>query len=48
MFDTLEEQIEKSEGTPLTTGARACRDIGVFLLSAIIFGALYAVIRLVE
>ena len=46
MFNTLEEQIAKTEGPPLSSGVRAWRYVGLFLLSAAVFGVLYAAIRL--
>lgn len=48
MFDTLEEQIAKAEGPPLSRGIRAWRYAGLFLLSAAIFAVLYAAIRLAD
>ncbi len=48
MFDTLEEQIEKSEGETPSSGVRAAKYVGLFVLSAIVFGVLYFAIGLLE
>ncbi len=48
MFDTLEEQIEKSEGETPSEGVRAAKYIGIFVLSAVVFAVLYVAIRLLE
>ena len=48
MFDTLEEQIEKAEGVGPSTGIRAARYAGLFVLSAFVFGVLYVAIRLLD
>ncbi len=48
MFDTLEEQIEKSEGEAPSSGVRAAKYLGLFVLSALVFGVLYVAIRLLE
>ena len=48
MFNTLEEQIEKTQGAPPSTGAQAIRYVGLFVLSAVVFGVLYVAIRLLD
>ncbi len=46
MFDSLEQQIEQTEGGAPPRSARALRYIGLFVLSAIVFLVLYVGIRL--
>lgn len=46
MFNSLEEQIDKTQGGAPSTGVRAARYAGLFVLSAIAFAALYIAIRL--
>lgn len=46
MFDTLEEQIERTEGGAPSKSARALRYVGLFVLSAVVFLLLYLAIRL--
>ena len=46
MFNSLEEQIDKTQGSAPSTGGRAVRYVGLFVLSAIVFAALYVAIRL--
>jgi hypothetical protein len=48
MFDTLEEQIERTEDAAPSPGARAARYAGLWALTVVVFGALYMVIRMVE
>lgn len=48
MFDTLEEQIAKTEDAAPSQGVRAARYVGLAVLTIIIFAALYMAIRLVE
>ena len=48
MFNTLEEQIARTEGPAPSPGARAIRYVGVFVLSGIIFVALCVTMWLVE
>jgi hypothetical protein len=45
MFDSLNEQIEKSQGGAQSTGTRALRYVGLLVLSVVVFVALYMVIR---
>lgn len=48
MFNTLEEQIAKTQGPAPSQGARAIQYIGVFVLSGIIFVVLCLAMWLVE
>lgn len=48
MFNTLEEQIERTEDIAPSPGALAARYAGLLVLTVVVFGALYMVIRLVE
>ncbi len=45
MFDTLEEQIERTEGGAPPKSARVLRYVGLLVLSASVFLALYLAIR---
>jgi hypothetical protein len=47
VFNSLEEQIDQTEGGAPSTGARALRYVGLLVLSAIVFAGLYLAIRLV-
>lgn len=46
MFNSLEEQIDDTQGGAPSTGARAVRYAGLFVLSAVVFAGLYLAIRL--
>ncbi len=46
MFESLDEQIATTE-EPESSRTRAVRYVGLFVISALIFAGLYAVIRLV-
>ena len=46
MFNSLEEQIDKTQGGAPSRGGRAVRYVGLFVLSAIVFAAIYLAIRL--
>jgi hypothetical protein len=48
MFDSLNEEIRKTEGQTETPMARALRYAGIILTSALVFGALYAGILFLE
>jgi hypothetical protein len=48
MFETLEEQIDKTEGETPSTRARAVRYAGVLVITALVVGALYAAIVFLE
>ncbi len=48
MFDDLEEQIHKDEGAPPPLTTRVLKYVGLFVLTLIVFGALYLAIRLLE
>ncbi len=48
MFETLEEQIDKTEGEFPSTRTRAVRYVGVFLITAFVVGVLYAAIVFLE
>ncbi len=45
MFDTLEQQIEDTEGTHLTTKQKLVRYVGLFVITSIVFGSLYLAVR---
>lgn len=47
VFNTLEEQILNTPGAAPSPGARAIRHVGLFVLSVVVFAALYLAIRLV-
>ena len=47
MFNTLDEQITRVEGTCLSTRERLARYAVLAVLSAIVFAGLYLAIRLV-
>ena len=44
MFQTLDEQIETTEGERPTIGARLVRFAGIAIVSVVLFGALYLAI----
>ena len=44
MFQTLDEQIERTEGGHPTTSAQLVRFTGIAILSVAVFGALYFLI----
>jgi hypothetical protein len=46
VFNSLEEQIDETQGGAPATGGRAVRYVGLFVLSAALFAALYLAIRL--
>ena len=46
MFETLEEQIEKSEGSHLSTQQKLFRYLGLLALTALIFGALFVAVQM--
>lgn len=48
MFETLEEQIDKTEGEIPSTRKRAVRFAGVLAVTAIVVGLLYAAIAFLE
>ncbi len=48
MFTSLDEQIKRDDDAVSTPQGRWLRYAGVFLISALVFGALYAGIRLLE
>jgi hypothetical protein len=46
MFETLEEQIEKSESSHLSTQQKVFRLVGLFGLTAVVFGALFMAVQM--
>ncbi len=48
MFYTLEERIRRTQGRTPALGGRLLRYAGVFALTALVFGALYAAIIFLE
>lgn len=48
MFETLEEQIDKTEGEIPSTRARAFRYAGLLVVTTIVVGVLYAAIVFLE
>ncbi len=48
MFETLDEQIEKTEDEHPSTRTRAVRYAGVFVVTAVVIGVLYAAIAFLE
>lgn len=48
MFETLEKQIEQSEGGAEPTSRRVIKYLLIFVVTVIVFGGLYLAIRLVE
>lgn len=46
MFNSLEEQIDETQGGAPSKGGRALRYVGLFVLSAVVFAGLYLAIRL--
>jgi hypothetical protein len=46
MFETLEEQIEKSESSHLSTQQKVFRLVGLFALTAVVFGALFMAVQM--
>jgi len=48
MFDSLGEQIERTEGGRPTTSEQLVRFVGIAILSAVVFGGLYLVIVALE
>ncbi len=45
MFETLEQQIESTEGTQLTTKLKLLRYAALFVITTIVFGAMYLAVR---
>jgi hypothetical protein len=45
MFDTLDEQIERTEGIHLTSKQKLLRYAGLFIVTVLVFGALYLAVR---
>ena len=45
MFETLDERIEQSEGSPLSTQKRVLRYLGLIALTAVVFGALFMAVQ---
>lgn len=48
MFDTLDRQIESTQGMPPTQVERLIRYLVVFILSVILFGGLFLGVWLLE
>jgi hypothetical protein len=46
MFETLEDRIEQSEDSHLTTQKRVLRYIGLIALTAVVFGALFMAVQM--
>jgi hypothetical protein len=46
MFETLEEQIEKSESSHLSTQQKVFRFVGLLALTAVVFGALFMAVQM--
>jgi hypothetical protein len=46
MFETLEERIEQSEGSHLSTQKRVLRYLGLIALTAVVFGALFMAVQM--
>ncbi len=48
MFDSLDEEIKRDEQNQSTLAGRLLQYMAVTLISALVFGGLYAAIRLLE
>ncbi len=48
MFDTLEKQIEETEGTKPSTASVLLKYLLILVATVLVFGGLYMAIRLVE
>ncbi len=48
MFETLEEQIDRTEGEHPSTRTRAVRYAGVFVVTAMVAAVLFAAITFLE
>jgi hypothetical protein len=46
MFETLEEQIEKSESSHLSTQQKVFRFVGLLALTAVVFSALFMAVQM--
>jgi hypothetical protein len=47
MFDSLEKQIERSEGSPPTSRERVFRYLGLLAITLVVFIALFMAVRMV-
>lgn len=45
MFDTLDEQIERTEGTHLTGKQKLLRYVALLVVTVLVFGSLYMAVR---
>ncbi len=48
MFDTLEKQIEETEGSKPSTSSILIKYLIILVATVVVFGGLYMAIRLVE
>ncbi len=45
MFETLEQQIESTEGSHLTTKQKVLRYLVLFFVTVVVFGSLFLAVR---